>query len=52
MQQMYGKFEGFLWKIVHCLGWCHIMTPVVYSDPKWYIKYSPSVFFQCSLISG
>ena len=26
--QRYGIFEGFPWKIVHCLGWCHIMTPV------------------------
>ena len=25
---MYGKFEGFPMKIVHWLGWCHIMTPV------------------------
>ena len=22
-----GKFEGFHWRIVHCLGWCHILTP-------------------------
>ena len=27
--QMYSNFEGFFLKItVHCLGWCHIMTPV------------------------
>ena len=24
---MYSKFEGFPPIIVHCLGWCHIMTP-------------------------
>ena len=25
--QMYGDFEGFAIIIVHCLGWCQIMTP-------------------------
>ena len=29
--QIYGKFEGFL-LIVHCLGWCQIMTPVITHD--------------------
>ena len=31
LMQMYGKFEGCPWIsifFVHCLGWCHIMTPV------------------------
>ncbi len=27
--QMYGDFEGLSLIIVHCLGWCHIMTPVL-----------------------
>ena len=25
--QMYGNFEGFPDLRIHCLGWCHIMTP-------------------------
>ena len=25
--QMYDNFEGFPLRIMHCLGWCHIVTP-------------------------
>ena len=33
--QMYGKFEGFPRKIVHCLGWCHIMKPDKLDKPTY-----------------
>ena len=26
--QRYGKFEGVVLRIVHCLGWFYLMTPV------------------------
>ena len=29
-QQMYGNLEWFLPTIMHCLGWCHIMTPICF----------------------
>ena len=29
---LWVSFEGFPLKIGHCLGWCHIMTPVTIGD--------------------
>ena len=29
MQHVMGNFEGFPFIIAHCLGWFHIMTPVL-----------------------
>ena len=30
--QMYGNFEGFPQKNVHCCVWCHVMTPDPFPD--------------------
>ena len=30
--QMYGNFEGFPQKNVHCFVWCHVMTPDPFPD--------------------
>ena len=31
LRQMYGKFEGFPWKMVHSLGWCHFFDSGIFA---------------------
>ena len=46
--QMYGNFEGFPQKNVHCFVWCHVMTPDPFPD---FWKESVILSFDVTLFS-
>ena len=67
--QIYANLEGFarkIVKVVHCLGWCHIMIPLNFADPclrhregsqgiSWFCKIfgcCPMMLFRCGLVIG